>query len=204
MLCNIYEKQPSPVIILAAGLSERMKSPKLFLKWDNSVTFVEHIIDTYKKIGSPIILIVNKFDFPETSLFLSPYEPLTVIENTIPEIGRFHSIKLGISALKSTDSCFIQNIDNPFSDEITLLKLKKKIKSNSYVVPTFNKKAGHPVLIAKELIEAIKSINSSDFNFKDFLETYNRIECPVENEKIMININSKEDYIKAGFETKLN
>ena len=182
------------VVILAAGLSERMGQPKMFLKW-NDLTFIERIVEGYFDFGcKEIIIVINERDKIEfEQLHLSGKGIKHVINNHI-ELGRFYSLQLGLSSLSKITRCFINNVDNPFVDISILSAMGLLIRNNNYIVPVYLKRKGHPVLISKEITEQILFEKDISINLSDFLKKYDCSLCTVDTEKILLNINTNEDF----------
>ena len=72
--------------------------------------------------------------------------------------------------------------------------MASKLKSNSYVNPTYKTKGGHPILVSNEIISALSINNNYDLTLKEFLSDYTRIELKTINKKILTNINTVADY----------
>ena len=190
------------VIILAGGNSSRFGTPKPFLPFDKTSTFLEKIVYVYKDFGChDIILVLNqKYSEIFNNTFPENFRTeLKIVYNSNPGLGRFYSLKLGADSVRDTEFCFIQNIDNPFTDEYILKKLFENRNENSFVSPLYKNKGGHPVLIPGQIIEKIRDETDISLNTKDFLNRFNKIGVEVENDKILANINSPEDY-KEYFE----
>lgn len=191
-------KKNISVIILAGGDSERLNFPKPFLLFSPRITFLVKLVRVYFKFGCrKIIVVINKKYFNEDlfSKTANAFNAVFVI-NKHPESGKFYSLKLGISKLTSEKYCFIQNIDNPFTN-LSLLNLLNISKyAEGYTAPVFKGKRGHPVLIGSRIIQGIKKAPQGDINLRVFLNKYQRIETPTNYEKIMANINTLNDYRK--------
>jgi molybdenum cofactor cytidylyltransferase len=107
--------------------------------------------------------------------------------------GRSWSIKLGINRVPGGSGCFIQNIDNPFADKALLATMHSTLKADGYVVPVFSGKRGHPVLLGSRVVDSIRS-REEEFDFRDVLKRFTRIEVPFEGEGILWNINTPGEY----------
>ena len=191
-------KKNISVIILAGGDSERLEFPKPFLLFSSRITFTEKLIREYHKFGCRKIIIVINAKYYSEDFFskINKHFNALVVINGHPEFGKFYSLKLGVSKLTAEKFCFIQNIDNPFTN-LTLLKNLYVTKySDSCTSPVFRGKGGHPVLIGAKIIKDIKKEKSADINLRVFLNKYRRIERPTYNEKIKANINTLKDYKK--------
>lgn len=184
------------VIILAAGLSERMGTPKFLLKYSDNETFVEKLIDNYLEMNcKEIVLVINSFDIQKfLSLNRELPQNLKIVVNENPEIGRFYSIQKGLMELDYCKKVFIHNIDNPFIDNILSLKLLESIEGFDFIYPAFHGNGGHPILITENIVKDILSSEINDINFKLFLNRYKKKILHVIDPKVVININTPDDY----------
>lgn len=185
-------------IVLAAGRSKRMGTPKLLLPFNNSETFVEHIVNAFNGFGcKEVVLVINQEVYQH--LLQANARILNIakcVQNTYPEKGRFYSLQLGANALESNMPVFIQNIDNPFVDKVVLHTLCGELSKSDYILPTFQNKGGHPILISTKVITAIQNSPNSEENMKVFLRLFSQSRVPVNNEKILANINCPKEYEK--------
>ena len=185
------------VIILAGGNSSRFGKPKPFLLFDKYSSFLEKIVRVYLEFGCQDIVIVMNQHYSEIlySSFSELFRTLTkVVYNSKPEMGRFYSLKLGADSVSNSDFCFIQNIDNPFTDIDTLQKLYDNRKNDSYISPVYLNSGGHPILMPQMIIDKIRGETNIDLDTKDFLSQFNKVIVSVDNDKILANINTPEDY----------
>jgi len=193
------------VIILAGGSSERMKYPKPFLPFDSQITFIEKIVLEYYNFGcSEVIIVLNKeLNLQPWDINLSNISSKTsIIINKHSDFGRFYSIQLGTKALQNIEQCFIQNVDNPFIDQDLLKEIYSSRVNNGYVVPIYLDKGGHPVLISNNVIKSIIEEKNIYINFKEKLKKFNRKSISVVSKKLLVNINTIEDY-KLHFDKEL-
>lgn len=191
--------QNSAVVILAAGFSGRMGIPKLSLPFDEKQTFTEKIITTYLTAGCKnIVLVVNRQGIKalkQQKDFLAESN-VSVVLNAFPERERFYSLQTGLKLLDGFRAVFVQNIDNPFVHPEWLQKLTEAFEPDAFVVPHHNGYGGHPILLSGKIIRDIKAFKSYRKNLRNFLQAYPKINCPVADEKILVNINSPAEYRK--------
>ncbi len=183
-------------VILSAGNSERMGTPKALLKFDSQTTFIEKIINTYLKCGiKDIVIVINSdlYEIISVSKIKLPKEVVLVI-NKHPEHGRFYSLKSGLEKIKKGNGCFFQNIDNPFTSSQTLLEMLNNNTEFDLVIPVFNDKRGHPVLISSEIVNQTIKTPLIDVPINIFLRTFKPIYIEVQDVSIQANINSQADY----------
>jgi molybdenum cofactor cytidylyltransferase len=184
------------VIILCGGKSQRMNFPKPYLNIDG-VTFIDKIIDTYFTQGIETICVVMNEEFckDEWEYFLEKSkDKIMLIKNENPILGRFHSLKLGLKKVLDNDFCFIQNIDNPFVNNNLILNLWKNRNEDGFVSPLFNGNGGHPILISKKIIQQLDEMRDEDLNLKEVLKKFPKTVVEVDDETILMNINTPEQY----------
>ena len=183
-------------IILSSGLSERMGQPKALLKWDQSTTFIEKIINEFLKAGSEsVICMINEITEPFCKKLIVPQNVKFVV-NHHPEWGRFYSVRTGLNEVKDSNFCFIHNVDNPFVSIETIDKLLAKRNPDAWCSPIYMDKGGHPVLLPNSIIRKIAEADDLDITLLDILSLYPKIKVEVSNDTIFRNINTPEDYGK--------
>ena len=184
------------VVILGAGFSVRMGSEKFALKFDDTHSFLEEIVETYTAFGCDEIVVVlsQKGMALKDTLGLKLPERVMFIENEHPEKERFYSLQTGLKALENSDFVFIQNIDNPFIDKKILKQIFNVRNENAYSVPYYNEKGGHPILVPKKIIKAIMNSEHSDVKLNVFLKQFQKVKLLIGNECILYNINNVEIY----------
>ncbi len=187
-----------PVIILAAGTSRRMGERKPFIKLPSGITLLEHLLNLYQRCDiSEIIVVFNNdgYNFLKEN-YASLENNARIVINPFPEKGRFLSIQKAVSLLTKDDSCFIHNVDNPFISPDLIQSMKKMLLSDSYVCPTYKGKGGHPVLIGSKIVTCIQSLSDKDRDFKQILNSFNRIECATPYADVCLNLNTPDDINK--------
>ncbi len=197
-------KQPGSgfvsAIILSAGKSERFGSPKCFLKFNSSISFLERLTMVYIDANIPdIVIVLNTETAKKAKELIKPLKNktnITTIINEHPEDGRFFSVKLGVNAINTKNSAFIQNIDNPFTTTALLEQMMKRLLVGKYVVPENNNKHGHPVLVSAEILQDIKKATQPETNLRAILEKYPFEQLKTNDSNIHANINTKEEYRK--------
>jgi molybdenum cofactor cytidylyltransferase len=189
------------VIILSAGSSKRMGEHKALLKFDSKRTFIQKTTEVYSQAGiEQVIVVVNSELLKliiENNIVLS--EKVKLVLNESPELGRFYSLQTGIKHLYPSNFCFFQNIDNPFTSEALLQELIRYKDEADVIIPVFQKKSGHPVLISASLVQEINLVIDNEVRIDVFFRQFHEKRLEVSDNRILININSPEGYLDAGF-----
>jgi len=186
-------------LILSAGNSERMGKHKALLKFDADRTFIQKITETFILSGIEQVVIVVNSELleliKESNCILS--EKVQLIVNEKPELGRFYSLQTGVKHLKPGNSCFFQNIDNPFTSETLLREMILHKNEADVIMPTFQNESGHPVLISPSVIEEIFKVQDYELRIDLFLKRFEIKKIETSDPNILVNINSPEDYQKT-------
>ncbi len=185
-------------IILAAGYSERMGEPKLFLKLKNGNTFVEHIVRAFADFGcKEVITVVNERDYKAMNCKNIPLPNNSkIVVNPDPGKGRFYSLKIGLENLREPYSAFMHNIDNPFVIDEVLKKLLTRLPFGDYISPAYKSRGGHPALLSAKVVKGIIKEEKEGVSLKDYLSRKKRVKIDVDDERVLVNMNTKFDYRK--------
>jgi molybdenum cofactor cytidylyltransferase len=183
-------------VILAAGNSERMGQLKPFLRFNESLTFLERIVHIYQNQKIDKILVVVNDDVYQKLQKTNLVKPdsCKYVLNHNPEYGRFHSIKIGLKEVQSGSLVFLQNIDNPFVTEITIQSLINEIDDADYAVPVFDGNSGHPILVSPNVVNTILQTQDRRSNLRNILASFQRCEVRISDPGILVNINTPDDY----------
>jgi len=188
-------------ILLSAGSSTRMGVHKALLKYDEETTFIQKITHTYVMAGFDQVIVVLNAELidqiRERNLFL--FDKIILIVNEHPELGRFYSLQTGVNHLKHGNYCFFQNIDNPYTTTNLLTELVNHQGEADIIIPTFHKRAGHPALFSPLVSSEILKAENSKTRIDLFLKKFDTKYIETNDRNILVNINSLEEYIDAGF-----
>ncbi|MBP3853513.1 MAG: NTP transferase domain-containing protein [Erysipelotrichaceae bacterium] len=147
------KKQKYAGLIVAAGMSTRMKECKQLMKWGD-YTFIEHIVRRFLLAGVDKIVVVTGYRFREVEDVLKEY-PVTFVRNMQYEHTQmFDSVKMGLKEFVGHSyRIFFCPVDVPL---FSLDTLREEMKQKEDVVfPISGHKIGHPVLISSDRIEEI-------------------------------------------------
>jgi len=186
--------QKVAAIILAAGRSERMGTPKPLLAIEGS-TFLETIIENLKGAGLREIIVVLGHRAMEIKSHL-PADVKSIVNDNY-ERGQLSSLKRGLGLLSSdTDAFLMVLVDHPLVSVVTYRAIIDLLEKGAPIVlPKYKGKRGHPVGFStayiKELMDAPEDIGAR-FVIKNNID--NLVELPVYDRNVCFNINTKEDY----------
>jgi|SRR5579859_6813619 len=175
-------------IILAAGASERMGTPKALLPWGDT-TLLEYAIAQARAARVAEIAVVLG---PATRHLV--IDTLTVV-NPEPETGRSTSIRLGASALPpDVGPILVQSVDQPVPAKV----LEQLFAATAEVaVPTFEGRRGHPVCFGGHLLGALRQVREEDQGLRAVVRRHRVTEVAVEDEAVLWNLNDPTAYATA-------
>jgi molybdenum cofactor cytidylyltransferase len=189
-------------MILAAGKSTRMGSPKMLLPWGNA-TLIEHVVSVFSKAGIEDIIVITggaheqveeviarcKHKFPVRSVYNENYIKGEMLA----------SIQCGLRQItdQSVGAVMIGLGDQPQVEEgsVRLLREMYLRTKSPLIVPSFQMRRGHPWLAARSLWEEILEMDSPQTP-RDFLNAHAKDICyiAVDTPSILADLDTPEEY----------
>ena len=144
-----------------------------------------------------IVVVSSPAHFEDINKIISLInsDRIEVVINDNEKSERFHSLQCGFRALTEIDQYFIQNSDCPELNRETIKLLLNSLDRGDAIIPSYQRKGGHPVLINKKIATHIVSVDSSsrlDVELKKFRLHY----VDVNDSSIHIDIDTIQDYEK--------
>ena len=183
-------------VVLAAGESARVGCNKLELTLGGR-SVLEHVIDHFL-IDSVIEIVVVTGKFSSELQFKNISPLIRFVHNPNYAQGMGSSVKKGIESLSIIpDAFFITPADMPAIRKETIHNMAETFKDHNIVIPTYQGKKGHPVLLDKIFIEQCLNEKKEKVLYEVIEKNKNRIDfIPVEDEGILMDIDRMEDYEK--------
>lgn len=187
------------VLVLAAGASSRMQTPKQLLKIGDQ-TLLEVVLEKATAISSPPIYCVLGANAAIIRQKIATKNVIYIFNENYQE-GLSTSIVSGINYLEKNqpnlEGVFILLGDQP-AIEIAYLKNlvalfsehKKKIIASNY-----QKKNGVPAIFPKEFFEELLLLKG-DFGAKEFMKENSKRIISSDFKSTLIDLDTKEDYDK--------
>ena len=185
------------IIILAAGRSARLGSPKQLLSYQGK-NLLQHTIDiAFESEIGPIIVVLGS-GIEEISAELNT-NSLTIIENPYWENGMASSVVCGINAIYNlhpdTEAAILMVCDQPFVSAKLLKDLIKKQKDSgsSIVASSYENIHGTPALFHKEHFNELSAL-TGDSGARSLIKSYAESIEAIPFDQGSIDIDTLEDY----------
>ena len=191
-------------VILAAGESSRMGRDKALLPWPPGAasrgTFLSATIELLQAWSEMVIVVAGKNAESLRPIVYAAAGYLVI--NRHPERGQFSSLQVGLQEVlnRGRDAAIVALVDRPPAQPGTLARLCEAF-SDAYesgkwaVVPEYNGRHGHPILIGREMIEAFLRA-PAESNARDVEHSLQAhiLYVPVDDPNVVANVDTPEDY----------
>ena len=140
-------------VILAAGASSRMGSPKALLDYRGE-TFLNRLVRVLGSECNPVIAVLG---YHSDAIGAQTAGKVRFVVNPEPERGQLSSLQTGLAAVpKEVEGFLFTPVDSPAVRETTLQQLVARFRTRNaetqFVIPRHEGKRGHPVFAAPALL----------------------------------------------------
>jgi molybdenum cofactor cytidylyltransferase len=185
------------LIVLAAGASSRMGTPKQLLKF-KGVSLVRHAALTGLESGcSPVLVVLGA----SKELIRPELEdlPLHILENLEWEKGMSTSIRTGINYLLQTvppiSAALLMLCDQPMVSSVLIKQLMNECQTSSapFIACEYGNQWGVPALFSRELFAELLDLKGMA-GAKDVIRKYAEKGQSVTFPEGLIDVDTPEDY----------
>lgn len=194
-------------VILSAGESSRMGTDKALLPWPPVApgqvpagTFLSGAIGSLALSTDVTIVVAGRNESVVAPIAYA--NGAVVVVNPAPERGQFSSLQIGLREVlnRGRDAAMVTLVDRPPVGAATVEKLHDAFadavtRYKWLVVPEYAGKHGHPIVLAREMMEAFlrapatASARDIERQNQEHLE-YVEVDDPL----VVINVNTPEEY----------
>ena len=183
-------------IILAAGESVRMGTPKMLLQF-GGCTIIEKVLDNTRNSSiNDYIVVVGAFN--REIISASGEKESRFSYNDRYKSGMLTSVQCGIMAIRGKcDGAMIILGDQPMTGTGVINKVADCYRNNrnGIIIPVYKGKRGHPVVIDKKYWNTIDKLDP-DKGLKSLMEIFQEdiLEADIDDQVILRDIDTPEDY----------
>jgi molybdenum cofactor cytidylyltransferase len=189
-------------VILAAGASSRMGRDKALLAWHGRSLLEAHIDLLQAETDLVIVVAGANADALKPVIYGSA---AYLAVNPQPELGQFSSLRVGLQAVlnQGRDAAIVALVDRPPVSGETLRVLKSEfcdgLEDGKWaVVPDAGGRHGHPIVIAREMIEVfLRAAAGSNAREVEHAHEQRIRYVPVTDRAVATNWNTPEEYAKG-------
>jgi molybdenum cofactor cytidylyltransferase len=187
-------------IILAAGNSTRMGTPKALLQTFDGQLFVSHIVRTWHGAGVHEVVVVTGRDHDAIAAAIERDEmasPPLIVQNPDPSRGQLSSLIVGLDAAGAREGVLMTLVDSPLA---TLATVRAVIdewrRSRAPIVrPAIGDTHGHPVLFDRAVFEELRRAPLT-VGAKAVVRAHEReiVNLQVSDEECVVDLDTPLDY----------
>jgi CTP:molybdopterin cytidylyltransferase MocA len=168
------------LIVLAAGASTRMGTPKALLPAGGGRTFLGQIAHRARKAGLRVLVVTGA----HAKEIARAHPELEQVVNRRWRSGQWSSVKAGLKAVSGP--ALIQPVDAPNVSIATYAKLAASRAPAAYV--TFRSEPGHPVRV-----DAATALRARVSTLAEALGALDAVALPVRDRHVLENFNVPRD-----------
>ena len=170
------------------------------LRKTGKIPAIKRIVLSMQQAGLfPIVVVVGADDYESRYQLNNLNVVFLILEESEEKRELFHSVKAGLSYLQ--DKCLsvvFTPVNAPMFIPKTIVEMRKH--HDDIVVPSYKKKAGHPVLISNEMIPDILAYDGEN-GLRGAIEKYAERRVFVEVDDIgVLSLNQEDDELQSQIE----
>jgi len=185
---SALNSEPFAGLILAGGEGKRWGGPKAWARLPDGKTFLEACFGVLRDAGAGPIIATLPFGGNDPGI--DGLETLT-----LPEAGMdmFGSLQTGLARLIETpgwQKVAVLPVDHPLVQASSISNL---VNTDALAaIPSYRGKHGHPVCLARSVVEDIVSGELAGPTLREVLRSVGAVDVPVEDTGVVTNCNTPE------------
>ncbi len=182
-------------ILLAAGESTRMGSPKPLLPW-HGATLIEYQIAQLREAGAGDVIAVLGQHAEDVLPLVTGAGGRAVVNESYRE-GRASSLRAGAAAVESGETVVVISVDQPRPAAVTRRLLAEH--TSGITVPAHAGHRGHPVVLDGALLSELREAGEASQGLRGVIARHAAEvhEVPFDSTEVLLDLNTPEDYQRA-------
>jgi molybdenum cofactor cytidylyltransferase len=191
-----------PAVILAAGASTRMGSPKALLETPAGHPFAAAIVRAFAAAAITDIVVVTGADHDRVVAAVRADAPAVMprfARNPDPSRGQLSSLWVGMDAAVggTTEALFVTLVDVPMLQPATITKVFEEWRRTRapIVRPAIGDRHGHPVIFDRAVFAELRAA-PLDRGAKAVVRAHagEVVDVPVSDEGSLVDVDTPQDY----------
>jgi CTP:molybdopterin cytidylyltransferase MocA len=185
-------------IVLAAGLSSRMGSPKALLDWGGQ-PLLRYQIEQLHEGGADEVIVVLGYRADDISRKIRGVQ-CRIMLNPRYHMGRAGTLRIGAKAVnRDAESIVILNVDQPRPASFVREMIEAHRTGGRLITrPTFDGHGGHPIVVAGSLRPELMEATDDSEGLRGVLARHMGDTHSVPADAICrLDVNTPEDYVAA-------
>lgn len=164
-------------------------------------TVIEVLLDQYlsSSLSEVVLVLGYRANDIERVINKKNYNKLRIVVNKDYKKEMFSSIQTGLRNIKNAEAVLIGLADQIFIGKSIINRMVRNYHTAHILIPTFQGRKGHPIIIPHTLKKEILGCNSYETTLRDVLhrhaDMYQFIE--MDDDKILFDMDTEGDYKKA-------
>ena len=182
-------------ILLAAGESRRLGSPKPLLEWQG-VTLIEYQIAQLREAGVDDVIAVLGHRAEDVLPLVTTAGARGIVNETYRE-GRASSLRAGAAAIEGAETIVILSVDQPRPAAVTRRLLAEH--TSGITIPSHGGHRGHPVVLDGALLPELREVGEATKGLRAVLARHatDVHEVLFDSATVLLDLNTPEDYQRA-------
>lgn len=184
-------------IVLAAGSSTRMGTPKALLDWGGQ-PLVRYQVQQIREAGVDEVIVVLGYRGDDIRRLLRGLDCRAML-NPRFQLGRAGSLRIGAKATAyNTDAILIVNVDQPRTEAFYRELIAAHRPDSAATRPTANGRHGHPVIVSGALRGELLAASDEDEGLRGILRRHAGQVADVQADEVcLLDINTPDEYTAA-------
>lgn len=188
-------------LILAAGESTRMGSPKPLLDWHGK-PLVRYQVEQLRAGGCDVVVVVLGYRADRVRPFVDG-TGATVVENPGYREGRASSVRVGTGAIPfGAEWVLVLGVDQPRpAAAVREVVRATEAGDAAILIPTYRGRFGHPTAFAGWLLSEMRRVRDETLGLRDIVKRHEKDIRLVEasSDAVLLDLNTPQDYQAARF-----
>jgi molybdenum cofactor cytidylyltransferase len=185
-------------ILLAAGESTRMGSPKPLLPWGDR-TLIEYQVQQLREAGVDDVVAVLGHCADDIAPLAEAAGARVVLNPNYPD-GRATSLVAGALVLPDPETIVVANVDQPRPAHVIRTLIDDcGVRMALITAPVYNGERGHPVVLDGRLLEDLRAATDENLGLRGVIGGHEGevFESQFETAVVLLDLNTLDDYERA-------